>query len=349
MVEYRKTPYPRFHMTDYHRITLVTYNLLINGILTLSLNLFIVVGLIKTQQARKNKSIQLVFLLSISDIVGAISVSSLVTPLLTTHSDAIYLPLELVTLFLLVITGHLHCFIIVLIAYDRFYCVKQPIKHRSAKFSRKTTISLYIILAISLFDGFLFVIATVYKFTSVSNLIVLAFDLIIFGFSIKCSVSFTKTLIKNRKNRLSGMSEPPSSNKDQYLVRIAKRFLISMLSLTSFYLISIFVNLFFHKTATETVQGHLEFLLFMGIFAIHTNASLNAGIFIHGNRKLRNLLKRRLDIRRNSSANSSEMKKTLQILRLQTRVTNSASSTDAVDDGAALGIRRIQVTEIKGR
>ena len=347
MVEYRKTPYPRFHMTDYHRITLVVYNILINGILTLSLNLFLVIGLVKTQQVRKNKSIQLVLFLSISDIVGAISVSSLVTTLLTSHSDAIYLALELVTLFLLVFTGHLHCFIIVLIAYDRFYCVKQPIKHRSGKFTKKVTISLYTIFAISFFDGILFVIATVYKFTSVSNLIVLAFDLAIFGFSIKCSVSFTKTLIKNRKNRLSGTSEPPS-NKDQYLVRVAKRFLISMLSLTSFYLTSIFVNLFLYQTASEALQGHLEFLLFLGIFAIHTNASVNAGIFIHGNRKLRNLLKGRLEIRRNSSANSSEMKKNLQILRLQLRATNSVSSTDAGSSGA-LENRRIQVAEINGR
>ena len=255
MVEYRTTPYPRFYMTEYHRITLIVYNLLINGFLTLSLNLFIVIGLFKTQQIGKNKSIQLVLFLSISDIVGAISVSSLITILLTTYADDMNLPLELLTLFLLVTCGHLHCFLVVLIAYDRFCCVKQPIKHRTARFTRKITMTLCAILAISVFDGALFIIATVYKFTSISNLIVLAFDLIIFGFSIKCSVSFTKALMRSSQ-RASGTGERPKY-KDQYLIKIAKRFLVSMLALTAFYLASIFINIFFHTNASPELKGHL--------------------------------------------------------------------------------------------
>eukprot|EP00111_Clytia_hemisphaerica_P020353 TCONS_00059951-protein len=178
-----ETAYPRFHMTDYHRITLVTYNLLINGILTLSLNLFIVIGLIKTQPVRKNKSIQLVLLLSMSDIVGAISASSLITILLTTYSYEVNNDFEMVTLFFLVSLGHCSSYIVVLISYDRYLCVKHNNNTTWKLSSRKMNFLTTSILAISLSFGILFVSASIYNFETTANIIGLVIDLLIFAFA----------------------------------------------------------------------------------------------------------------------------------------------------------------------
>ena len=283
-MEYRSSPYPRFHMTDYHRITLVVYNLLINGILTLSLNLFIVIGLIKTQQVGKNKSIQLVLFLSISDIVGAISVSSLVTVILTACKDHVNETLELVTMFLLAFCAHVSCFIVVLISYDRYVCVRFTTSRNTKLSTKKFNRIIGALLIVSFLDGTISVISTIYKFTTIASSIILTIDFLVFVFAIRCYIAFTKTMTKKAKVSQSGQN---SITKDQYLAGIAKRILFTMLIVAFIYLTSIIVNLLFHKNASTLWKGHLEFTLIAGVFAIHTNGAINAAIFIYGNKKLK--------------------------------------------------------------
>lgn len=301
-----ETSYERYHMANHHRIILIIYNVLINGVVSTLLNIFVIIGLIKTKQLRRTRSIQQVFALSISDTIGAVSVTVLLTLLLTIYAGEFNLVLEMVTLFQLTFTGHVSGFIVVLIASGRHVGVKS-LRRTQEMPLKKMILIMTGVVSLAVMDGVLYVMASIYQFMFTASLIVMSIDCIFFLLALRNYVSFATVL--QRKRSRANSENLRSRARDEYMIGIARKILFSMIAIAIVYVTGNVLFNTFHEGSNEMWKGHFEFIRFLGYSTIHTHGGINAAIFIYGNKTLRRLWRNMFGMNRAICVGSASDKK----------------------------------------
>lgn len=301
------TPYPRFSMSVEQRVVLVTYNILINGIVSFLLNLFIITALYITKQT-KITAMKIVLYISFSDVLGATSVSVLITSLLVKFPVTCHHNFELITLFFLVLTGHSSSYGIALTAYDRWARVKLANNYKTVMTPKKVHFVLFITSMLALFVAILFVAGNVYGFSNVANLIVLSIDTVIMVSIIVCYIKFNKGInrVGQQVAKTSGTRKRRST--DRSIIIFVRRILLALAVIYFLYFITVLLSAMFYEQATGTNRGWLEVIKMVGIFVVHSNSAINAVIFISGNKKCKHLLQHNLISERLGFLSSSSAK-----------------------------------------
>ena len=283
------TPYPRFCMSHGQRVALITYNVLINGIASLVLNLFIIFALYITKQT-KITAMKIVLYITFSDVFGATAVSVLITSLLVKFPNTCHHNFELITVFFLVLTGHSSCYGIALTSYDRFARVKLANNYKTVMTPKKVHFVLFITFMLSLIVAFLFVAGNVYGFSGVANLIVLTLDTVIMVSIIVCYIKFNKGIdrVGQQVAKASGRRERRST--DRSIIIFVRRILLALAIIYFLYFITVLLSAMFYEHASGSNKGWLEVIKMVGIFIVHSNSAINAVIFVSGNKKCKHLL-----------------------------------------------------------
>lgn len=287
------TPYPRFNMSPGQRITLATYNIVVNGVVSLVLNLFIIGALQATKQTQIT-AMKLVLFISSADVLGAASVSVLITLLLVKFPTTCQRDVELTTLFFLVLSGHSSCYGTALTAYDRYARVRLASRYKAVMSAKKIQIVLLCTFVLALFVSLLFVAGNLYGFSGMANMVVLTIDTVVMVSIIVCYIKFNRGINKVGE-RVAQSSCAPSSRRatDRSIVAYVKRVLLALAIIYFAYFLTVLVTTMLYSNAEGSNRGWLEVLKMSGIFLVHTNSAINAVIFIKGNKKCKQLVRKR--------------------------------------------------------
>uniref|UniRef100_A0A7M5X4T8 G-protein coupled receptors family 1 profile domain-containing protein n=1 Tax=Clytia hemisphaerica TaxID=252671 RepID=A0A7M5X4T8_9CNID len=125
----------RFHMNNMQRLILVGYNFIVNGVLTFTLNSLVIYTLLKTKQIRK-PAMRLILYLSVADLYLSLA-SPIITGLIyIKYAEKENCTVELILQFFDCFASVLSPFILCLVAYDRYACMKY-VSNYNAKMSKK--------------------------------------------------------------------------------------------------------------------------------------------------------------------------------------------------------------------
>ena len=302
------SPYPRFNLQSEHRITLVIYNVLVNGISSLISNTLVIFALVTTKQL-KTAGMRLVVFLSVSDLFGACVCIVFFTMLLTEYSDTCYTTIERLSLFFLVFCGHCSSYTIALISFDRYARVKFASNYKVKITGRRVIYMVIGAVTISLVDGILFTFGSIFDFTGVANGIVLTIDTFILICIVVSYSRFNKSIIQSR-NKVASMTargnQSLSNTNEQNLTRTIKMILLSLAIMYALYFLAVTINVVFYKDASVYWKGWLEFFLFLGLYTVHSNALVNAIVFLWTNKKSRNLIKQKFGLNPEEDSSTTE-------------------------------------------
>ena len=285
------TPYPRFSMSLEERVVLLTYNIVINGIASLVLNLFIIGALYLTKQTQIT-AMKIFLFICFSDVLGASSVLVLITILLVRFPVTCHRNFELTTVFFLVLSGHASAYGIALTAYDRYARVRLANNYKTVMTPKRVHLVLLATFTLALIVAFIFVAGNLYEFSNSANLIVLTIDMVISVSIIVCYVKFNKGI--NRVGQQVAKSSETKGSTNQSIITFVRRILLGLAIIYFLYFITVLLSAIVYNKLSGTSRGWLEFFKMSGILIVHSYSVINAVIFISGNKKCKRLLKKNI-------------------------------------------------------
>jgi len=273
----------------------------VNGVFSLVLNTLVIFVLVTTKQL-KSSGMRLVLFLSASDLLGACVCIVFLTMLLSTFSNTCYMFLETISLFFLVFCGHTSAYTIALISFDRYARVKFASNYKVKMTSRRVVYMVIGAVTLSFVDGMLFTFGNIFDFSGVVNRIVLFIDTVVIICIIASYVKFNRSILQVRSKVISTTAAASSRTRggqsfntsEKSLTSLIKKMLLAMAVMYALYFVAITTNTVFYQSSNDYWKSWLEFVAFFGIYMVHTNAVVNALVFLWTNKKAKSLVKRKI-------------------------------------------------------
>uniref|UniRef100_A0A7M5VBK0 G-protein coupled receptors family 1 profile domain-containing protein n=1 Tax=Clytia hemisphaerica TaxID=252671 RepID=A0A7M5VBK0_9CNID len=281
------TPYPRFHLSSEQKIILTIYNVLVNGVINMSLNLLVIYILIETKQI-KMVAMRLILFVSISDVFGAVSMAIFIPILML--KNTCHFSMETITLFQLVLWGHMSGYTLALISYDRYKRVKLQHCYKLIMTPRRVHFMVLIVVMLAFIHAILFTLGMFYnKFFGTADKIVFAFDLTCLVCIFYFYVVFTNKT-NQAARRFSAISTYNKNSNYLRTTNLVKRILIGMAFMFAIYCAGLIPKTMF-KSYLDSNQQLGEVIFMVTNFMVHTNGALNAIILLYNDKKARKKVK----------------------------------------------------------
>jgi len=292
----------RFNLQNTQRHFLVSYTIIVNGVVTYILNALLILVIIKTKQTN-TPVLRVLLYLSMMDVCISLTTPIIFTMLLSLYESIRNCTIELVGDFLSVFFGHMSCILGTIIAYDTYARVRYLTKYPLVMSQRKINRLMLAACSISLFTPMLYTIGTIHRVYDILSFVVLFLDCIIGVLTIALHILTKITIRRHRK------SVTPSTDRlkdvDKTITLLSKMVLLSLLCFYGFYMIACVSSLYIYKYAvTWKEKSWIEFFLFFGMMVGVTNSAMNAIIFFATNKKSQVFLKNIFQMRQKTEIKS---------------------------------------------
>ena len=298
--------YERFHLTDVQQSILVSYSVVIVGILNLVCNSMVVTMLILSKQIQI-PSMRLFLYSSLSDILLSIIGPTSHTLLYKIYGGESNCTLEIVISSLIGFFGRVSGYMICLIGYDRYARVKYLNEYKT-KITPKTINCLVgTALTICVLHRVLVSLGLFYHFHKIATYITIIMDICMILIIIIFYVLAAKTIKDYRRD---ATNKELMKTIDKTITKMAKYYLSSIVLFYAIYVAFLTVYiLLYPRSKNKDIKSWLEFMFLFGTMMGLTNSAVNALIFINFNKKARQALRwpNIIPLRIRSSTSTTEL------------------------------------------
>lgn len=267
-------------------------NLLLNG---LAASLIII-----TKQLN-NPSFYLIFFLSVSDMILAVSVQPLFAIMLFRFSEKTHCHFEMVAQFVAILLTHTSAYTIAVIAYDRYCRMKYLNKYgdRMKSCIIKTVFVFIILLSFS--QATLYVLGTQLSFFHQAKIVAVSIDMCIAS---SVFVVYYWTIRVVRNHRCNELSKDLLLTVDRVVTNIAAKIVLAVVVFYLPYIITASVYSRFNGKVNGDTQKLMSFMVFVGFILTYCNTIANAVIFLTLNKKTKLKI---MEILKRKKSNSIQM------------------------------------------